>query len=273
MAADPSLRKQLLGDLVVMIIFGALAFAIHAFGQHLADQTRALRQEGVTVDVEVTRILKGRPRKVDVAYEHAGNRHRAEVFAWDPPPAVGEHLPGVLHPERPDRVRIRGLDEASIEEDGEPFRRLPLLFLAPLLILVVARVARLSGRHPIVAVGPAVGVVLLACVVGVNLDDGVRRVILARFGPHLLGLPSPLGLSLLEVLLLGPLLVAWGDAAVRLSHEAMQRGRSIGGWSFLVWVVGSAEAKEVGAIRRRFLVAGGALVAALGLAILGLSVV
>jgi hypothetical protein len=267
----PSVGKQLLGDFVVMLIFGAIALGIHAVGMHLADRTRALRTQGITVQVEVTRVLTGLPRKVVVRYEHAGARHVCEVFAPAPAPALGARIPGVLHPERPDRVRIRGLDEASIHHDREPFRLLPVFFLFPMAILVVARAARLKGKNPVSVVGPAVGVILLLLVMWVNLFDDVRPVIHERLGSTLLGLPSHLGVSLIELVVLGPLLIVWGAAALRLSEAAIKQGGPASGLGFVLWVLSSEPVKAVGAAKRQFLVSAGALLVLLAGAVVWLS--
>ena len=258
-----TIGKQLLTDFVVILILGLLAFGIHAIGDHLADQTRALRTEGAPIEVEVIAVMKGKPRKVAVNYGEGAADRTVELFAWDPPPQVGARLTALYHPDRPDRLRIRPLDEVTIYEDRQPFRMLPLFFLAPLVILIGARAARLCGRDPMSVVGVLVGAAILALIGGVNFFDDVQLEITKRLGTSVLGMPSHVAVSLAQLLVLGPILVAWGRAALQLFSLATAAGAPVRGFGFLRWTWTSDVAKSRPLARTTFFTTSAALLLAL----------
>jgi hypothetical protein len=162
------------------------------------------------------------------------------------------------------------VDEVAIREAGAPFRGLRWLFTIPIALTFALRALRVTGRDPRLYAGPLVGVILVGLMIAVNFFDDVAASHVRRFGPRLLGLPVAWGVSLVE-LLLAPVIIVWGSAALPLIQEAARTGNPISGIGFFLWAARRTIPEEQRGHHRRFRWSSAILLAVLVAAIIGLS--
>lgn len=134
--------------------------------------------------------------------------------------------------------------------DGTPFRGLAGLLSVSVGLLVALRFTPLR-RFP----GLLVGLLFLGLLVGVNLAPEVAATQVEAFGAELAGIPMPVVVSIVEVLGLGPAVVALGVAGVPLVSAAMRAG--IGSrLGMVAWVVTGDVPPELAGHRRLALAPG-----------------
>ena len=217
-------RRQILRDLLVIGIGLILAGGIYGFGNYINETLHHVRDHGQTIEVEVTNVHSSSRPKVDITYEIDGVRYTDRVFSETPPPEVGSKTIGRYVVGKPQTVYLIDLKNEKIQRRVTPFRIVPLLLLLPWLVLIFVRFAYLTRRSVYDFTGVGVGLVLLIMLIGLNFYEPINTQLCGRFGAELVGVPTTIVVSALQLFILGPIILVWSRSGVELLPVAQTGG-------------------------------------------------
>lgn len=219
MTDDPRTRARIRTDSRARLVFAVLALVVPLtlallFARQ-ESRLRALADHGAAGTATVTR------RTTDgttfYRYEVAGETYTWNVHAREAPFAPGATFAITYLPEDPSLSRPGryGPDRFLAERKVGVTRGFPIglfVFFGGAALLCHRSVVRLRRGEPQPkpralspdVVGRAVGAVLVACVLGVNLDPAVRAKQVEAFGAAPFGLPVVVVVTVVELVLFAP---------------------------------------------------------------------
>lgn len=255
---DPTRKRHIASAARARLAFTLLALvvplALHLLFARQEHRLRALADHGRPTTAVLTHETRGNGgHNAHYRYEISGVAYTWNVAYPQAPYPKGASFPITYLPEDPSLSRpVPTYTQAHLDAElNMPIRRgFPLGFLvffggaAALCHRSVVRLRR--GEPPRTkpllspdAVGRVVAVLLLACVLGVNLDPKVRATQTAAFGAAPLGLPVTLVVTVVELILFAPWLWVFPHL-MRIVMDSQRRGGSLSkaGIILAVWRAG-----------------------------------